>query len=186
MNKITYYGKAPLLALIALLAVAQTLAQTTGLRLVPVRTLRVADETAAQVVPVPAEGTNAPAAGTNTPPTKASAPEDLATAIKAMNFSRTPDALLQAVKSQQTGSKLSEADKFRISVLLGDWESVGTALRTLPAADAMKAYQRLLESLASSSQSADQFYQQNPNQRNQPDMVMMDGDEQPNPNPPKP
>jgi hypothetical protein len=60
---------------------------------------------------------------------------------------------------------------------------VGAALKTLSTPEAMKAYSRLLESLASSSQSAAQFYQQNPNQRNQPDMD--EGDEQPNPNQPK-
>ena len=183
MSKTVYYWKAPLLALIACLTLAQASAQTPAIRLVPVRTLRVAADDPGPVEVKLAEDTNSVVQTTNAPAAKPAAPPDLATAIKTMNFSRTPDALLQAVRSQQTGSKLSEADKFRIAVLLGDWESVGAALKTLPTPEAMKAYSRLLESLASSSQSAAQFYQQNPNQRNQPDMD--EGDEQPNPNQPK-
>lgn len=121
--------------------------------------------------PVAPSGTNAPAPA---------ASQTLAEAVKTMDFSRTPQALFDAVKSQQAGSTLSEAERFRIAVLLGDWQSVSNALRTLPAEDAMRAYSRLLESLASNSQSAAQFYQQLPPSRN---TVSYDEDGEPIPQP---
>lgn len=100
---------------------------------------------------------NSDEATTNAP---AAEPKDLAGAVAKMKFERTPEALFQAVKSQQSGGTLSEAERFRIAVLLGDWESVGKTLKMLPEKDAKRAYARLLESLAGSSQSSAQFYQQ--------------------------
>ncbi len=90
---------------------------------------------------------------------------DFAGAVKKMKFDRTPEALSAAVRTQQGGGKLSEVEKFKLAVLLGNWTAVGTALKALPAADAMAAYTRLIESVGSNSQSASQFFQQ---QRNQP------------------
>ena len=85
---------------------------------------------------------------------------DFATTVAKMKFDRSPEALLDAVKTQQAGTELSPAERFRIAVLLGDWEAVGKQLKTLPPADAKRAYGLLLTSLAASSQSAGQFYQQ--------------------------
>ena len=107
-------------------------------------------------------------ARTNEASQAATGPEDFTNAVRSMSFSRTPQALLEAVKSQQSGGKLSEADKFRLAVLLGDWESVGQTIKTLPAEEGMRVYSRLLESLATNSQSAAQFFQQAAPQRSVP------------------
>ena len=87
------------------------------------------------------------------------APE-LTNAIATMSFDRTSEALFNAVRSQQSGGKLSESETFRLAVLLGDWAAVGAGLKTLPEADAAKAYTRLLDSLTTNSQSAAQFFEQ--------------------------
>lgn len=84
----------------------------------------------------------------------------LAATVGSMKFDRTPESLLQAVQTQQSGKPLSEAERFRISVILGDWDAVGKSLASLPIADARAAYARMLASLVASSQSAAQFYQQ--------------------------
>jgi hypothetical protein len=86
-------------------------------------------------------------------------PQDLASAISLLSFDRTPKSLYEVVRVQQSGGKLSETDRFRLAVLLGDWAAVGKALQGLPATDAQQAYTRLLQTLASNSQSAAQFYQ---------------------------
>ncbi|HEY0551643.1 MAG TPA: hypothetical protein VGF13_18710, partial [Verrucomicrobiae bacterium] len=101
-----------------------------------------------------ARKTNEPAAASTM-----MAPE-LSNAIHAVNFDRSPEALFDAVRTQQAGGKLSESERFRLAVLLGDWGHVSTALKTLTDEDSMKAYSRLLESLATNSQSAAQFFQQ--------------------------
>jgi hypothetical protein len=87
-------------------------------------------------------------------------PPELTNAIHVMSFDRSSESLFDAVKSQQSGGKLSESEKFRLALLLGDWGHIATALKTLPDEDAMTAYTRLLDSLTTNSQSAAQFYQQ--------------------------
>jgi hypothetical protein len=87
-------------------------------------------------------------------------PPELTNAIHTMSFDRSSESLFDAVKSQQSGGRLSESEKFRLALLLGDWGHIATALKTLPDEDAMTAYTRLLDSLTTNSQSAAQFYQQ--------------------------
>lgn len=89
-----------------------------------------------------------------------SLPPDLTNAIHTMSFSRSTEALFDAVKAQESGGKLSESEKFRLALLLGDWAHIGQALKKLPSEDATRAYARLLDSLTTNSQSAAQFYQQ--------------------------
>jgi hypothetical protein len=105
------------------------------------------------------------AAATDTVPAEGEEAKDLATAIPKMNFDRGSSALLGLVRTQQAGGKLSEAEQFRLAVLLGDWDYIGKALKALPAEVANPAYTRLLESLAANSQSAAQFFQQQPGRR---------------------
>jgi thiol-disulfide isomerase/thioredoxin len=129
------------------------------------RTLTL-DEAKALLEQRRAAGTNdlsGATSGTNT--TRIGSASDFASAVRTMNFNRTPQALFDAVRSQQSGGTLSTAERFRIAVLLGDWDSVSNGLKTLPADDAMRAYSRLLESLATNSLSAAQFFQQSPPQR---------------------
>ena len=124
---------------------------------------------AAPVAPAPGDqaAPAAPVAGEN-PVIPEKPPEiepvkpvpDFASTVAKMKFDRSPEALLDAVKTQQAGTELSPAERFRIAVLLGDWEAVGKQLKALPPADAKRAYGLLLTSLAASSQSAVQFYQQ--------------------------
>jgi hypothetical protein len=112
-------------------------------------------------------------------------PPDLASASRTLTFDRGSSALMDLVRSQQAGGKLTETERFRLAVLLGDWTAVGKALKALPAEDAMPAYTRLLESLAANSQSAAQFFQAQPGgQRNVPVMTP-DGEDQPQPQPQK-
>ena len=124
--------------------------------------------------------TNAAAGDTNAAPSKT-----FAEAVGKMKFDRTPEALLEAVKSQQSGATLTDAEKFRFAVLLGDWSTVSNTLKTLPETDAKPAYARLLTALAGNSQSAAQFYQQSA--APQPGMMIDNGDsgdgsDQPQPN----
>ena len=130
--------------LIALLAAVSSSSAQTPVEVLSV--LRATNVTAAKK-------TNDTASVTGLPP-------ELTNAIHSINFDRSPEALFDAVRAQQAGGKLTEAERFRLAVLLGDWSHVNTALKTLPAEDAMKAYSRLLESLATNSQSAAQFFQQ--------------------------
>lgn len=90
----------------------------------------------------------------------AAMPPELTNAIHTMSFDRSSESLFDAVKSQQSGGRLSESERFRLALLLGDWGHIAAALKTLPAADAMQAYTRLLDSLTTNSQSAAQFFQQ--------------------------
>ena len=92
----------------------------------------------------------------------AAKPKTFAEAVAKLKFDRTPEALLEAVKAQQSGTTLSEAELFRIAVLLGDWNSVSNKLNSLPEEEAKPAYAKLLTALAGNSQSAAQFYQQTP------------------------
>jgi hypothetical protein len=158
------------LLLTALAASAQSPPTTPPVRII-VSKPGAAEESKTQTEsPKPASAdaaTNAPAA----PETKG-----LASEIARMKFDRTPEALFQAVKSQQAGAALPEAERFRIAVLLGDWEAVGRTLKALPAPDAKRAYSRLLEALSGSSQSAAQFYQQGQQPSGRPDMFPEDGD----------
>ena len=87
-------------------------------------------------------------------------PPELSNAIHSINFDRSAEALFEAVRAQQSSGKLSESERFRLAVLLGDWGHVRDAFKTLTAEDAVKGYTRLLESLATNSQSAAQFFQQ--------------------------
>lgn len=87
-------------------------------------------------------------------------PPELTNAIHTMSFDRSSEALFEAVKAQQSGGKLTESERFRLALLLGDWEHIAAALKTLPESDAARAYSRLLDALTTNSQSAAQFYQQ--------------------------
>lgn len=113
--------------------------------------------TPTEQAPPPANPTTAPAA-----------PDDkgkiFATSVSSMKFDRTPESLLQVVQTQQSGKPLTEAESFHIAVILGDWEAVGKALKSLPPSVAASAYNRMLAALVEGSQSAAQFYQQS--QRN--------------------
>jgi hypothetical protein len=117
-------------------------------------------QTPVEVPPVPRAATNTVAKKTNVLASVTGLPPELTNAIHAINFDRSSEALFDAVRAQQAGGKLSEAERFRLAVLLGDWSHVSAALKTLPEEDALKAYTRLLESLATNSQSAAQFFQQ--------------------------
>jgi hypothetical protein len=86
----------------------------------------------------------------------------LAAAVSSMKFDRSPESLLRAVQSQQSGKPMSEADHFRIAVILGDWETVASTLKAMSPDDAKSAYARMLAALVDGSQSAAQFYQQTP------------------------
>jgi hypothetical protein len=121
-----------------------------------------------------ASSNRAAAAESASPVTGSSTATGLAAAIAGMKFERTPEALLKAVKSRQSGDTPGKAEAFQIAVLLGDWESVGKTLKELPEADGRRTYARLLDALASSSQSAAQFYQQIQGDRG-------DGDSSPRP-----
>jgi hypothetical protein len=111
------------------------------------------------VPPVEAEpamsATNAPTSGT---------PKTLGEALAALDYKRTPEALFNAMKKQQSGGTLSEADRFQIAVLLGDWTAVSTTLKTLTTNDAETVYSKLLQAVADSSASAANVFQRgNPN-----------------------
>lgn len=95
-----------------------------------------------------------------TPKASSVLPPELTNAIHTMSFDRSSEALFAAVKAQQAGGKLSESEKFRLALLLGDWTHIGEALKTLPAEDATLAHARLLDSLTTNSQSASQFFAQ--------------------------
>ena len=101
-------------------------------------------------------------------------PPELTNAIHTMSFDRSSEALFDAVKAQEAGGKLSESEKFRLALLLGDWAYIAAALKTLPAEDATKAYARLLDSLTTNSQSAAQFYQQQSSSRSTATSVTYD------------
>lgn len=103
-------------------------------------------------------GTNA--AGSTTAARSSSSSGGLAGAIQSMKFERTPEALFEAVQSQKSGGKISDTERFRLAVLLGDWEQVGRTLKSLPKDDGIKAYARLLDSIATNSLSADQLFRQ--------------------------
>jgi hypothetical protein len=143
MMKTRIPHSASLLAALTAIGLAPTLiAQDVTIRIVP-----------ADQVPPPAPEAPAPAAPNH-------AARAFASAVSSMKFDRTPQSLLRAVQDQQSGQTLSEAERFRIAVILGDWESVGNALKSLPPADASSAYNRMLTALVEGSQSAAQFYQQ--------------------------
>src|SRR5436190_14960724 len=146
-----YFLLPMLVALFALSAGAQT--TTTA----PVTVQRAVSATALRaVVAAVQNATNAASArkATNTSETM---PPKLTNAIHEMSFDRSSESLFEAVKSQQSGGKLSESEKFRLALLLGDWKFIGAALKTLPEEDAMTAYTRLLDALTTNSQSAAQF-----------------------------
>ncbi len=75
----------------------------------------------------------------------------LAAALRTMSFDRSPEALLAATRAQRKSGKTTEAESFRMAVLLGDWAGVGTALAALPPEDAAAGYARLLDALAGNS-----------------------------------
>jgi len=79
------------------------------------------------------------------------AEETLASALRAMSFDRSPEALLAATRAQRKSGKTTLADTFRMAVLLGDWPAVGTALATVPPEDAAACYAKLLDAIAGSS-----------------------------------
>jgi len=141
------------------IAPAQTSTNTTAVRRVVTTAVRTATNAATQNVAEPSTSTNRTTKKVSDTAAKEMPPE-LTNAIHTMSFDRTSEALFAAVRSQQSGGKLSESERFRLAILLGDWASVGAALKTLPEEDAMKAYTRLLDSLTTNSQSAAQFFQQ--------------------------
>lgn len=136
---------------------ASLLAALTAIGLAP---LLNAQDVSIRILPpgqVPPPGDEEPATAPAEPGEKGGA---FAAAVSSMKFDRTPQSLLKAVQAQQSGQQISEAERFRIAVILGDWESVGKALKSLPPADASAAYNRMLAALVEGSQSASQFYQQ--------------------------
>lgn len=139
----------PLLIIAALLMAISLPAQTPVRVVTPTVTIRAAGVTQ-----------NATNAAKNPTTTSETMPPELTNAIHTMSFDRSSESLFEAVKSQQSGGKLSESEKFRLALLLGDWKSIGVALKTLPEEDANTAYARLLDSLTTNSQSASQFFQQ--------------------------
>ncbi|MEI6604292.1 MAG: hypothetical protein WCP35_03205 [Verrucomicrobiota bacterium] len=109
----------------------------------PPATPPAAAPAAAQVTP-PAVDAPPPAAA------KPDAKPDtgLAAALRTLTYERTPEALLAATRAQRKSGTPSEADNFRMAVLLGDWAGVGKTLAGLPPEDAAAGYTRLLDSLA--------------------------------------
>ncbi len=167
------------------LPLARALAQTTNApavrtQFVPIQALTPATPTTPAAPAAPAAASPSPSSQPTPPPPppppsgsagttnevktaarkESGAASGLASAISNMKFERTPEAVFEAVQSQKSGGKLSEAERFRLAVLLGDWEQVGRALKTLPADQGMRAYSRLLEAMASNSLSADQLFKQ--------------------------
>lgn len=128
---------------------------------------------------------NALAAGANAAAKSNAPPADLASAWRTLSFDRSSSALLKIVRPQESGGKLTEAERFRLAVLLGDWAYVGRTLKTLPPEDALAAYTKLLESLAANSQSASQVFQQSTPPRGVPVMSPDEEEDNPNPQPPK-
>ena len=160
-------GAASLLALLAFagsVGKAQTTTNTTPVlpttaTRVVTTAVRATTNSATQNVAEPRTSTTRVVSKANEAAAKDMPPE-LTNAIHTMSFERTSEALFDAVRAQQSRGKLSESERFRLAILLGDWASVGTALKTLPEGDAIKAYTRLLDSLTTNSQSAAQFFQQ--------------------------
>jgi len=139
------------LAVIACLTIITAGAQTTTIVTPAVRAVSAAADRAA---------TSTTTTRTTRSSRTNSMPPELTNAIHTMSFERSSSALFEAVKAQQSGGKLSESEKFRLALLIGDWAHISAALKTLPREDAEKAYTRLLDSLTTNSQSAAQFYQQ--------------------------
>ena len=83
---------------------------------------------------------------------------DLVSMLMSFDYKRTPEALFEVMKSQQSGGTLSEAEEFRAAVLVGDWQAVGTKLASLKADDGERVYSKLLQAVASSSASEDSFF----------------------------
>src|SRR5690349_7160234 len=109
---LTLFGAALLgLATVKVSALTTTTAPATVQRAVSAVALRA-------VVAAVQNATNASAAkkATNTSETM---PPELTNAIHTMSFDRSSESLFEAVKSQQSGGKLSESEKFRLALLLG-------------------------------------------------------------------
>ena len=94
----------------------------------------------------------------------ATPPRTLGEALAILDYKRTPEALFNAMKKQQSGGTLSDADRFQIAVLLSDWTAVSTTLKTLATNEAELVYSKLLQAVADSSASAATVFQRgNPN-----------------------
>ena len=89
-----------------------------------------------------------PPAATDAPPDSTKPDGGLAAALRTLTYDRSPEALLGATRAQRKSGTPSEADVFRMAVLLGDWAGVGKALAGLPPEAAAAGYTRLLDGLA--------------------------------------
>ncbi len=82
-------------------------------------------------------------------------PEDggaeLAEKLRAMNFDRSPEAVLAVTKNQRKSADLAPEDAFNMAVMFGDWVAVGQTLAALPDEDAAAIYAKLIETLGSQS-----------------------------------
>ncbi len=87
----------------------------------------------------------------------------LATAVRKMDYDRSPEALLAATREMRKKGDATEIEKFHMAVLLGDWATVGKMLATLPKEDAAAGYSRLLAALAGNSVSIGDVLKIDPN-----------------------
>lgn len=125
-------------ATFALLMVAAA-AQAQVIQIVPAQAVQVQPAAAAPATP-PKEGEAPPAE-----------PADLGKALRTMKFDRSGDALLAATRAQRKGTPPTPIEEFSMSVMLGDWTSVGKSLAALPPEDAAAGYTNLLNALAEQS-----------------------------------
>jgi len=132
----------------------------------------------------PATAVTPPATDT-APPASAPVDESLAAALRTMSFDRSPEELLAATRARRKSGKTTEAESFRMAVLLGDWAGVGTALAALPPEDAAAGYARLLDALAGNSIAVGEVLKPAPPGSNNPGDPNYQGPQQPERNPPK-
>jgi hypothetical protein len=128
---------------------------TMNSNLIPLAMLLLTAAVSAQVIQiVPLQP---PPAAPEAPPEQKPAVEvkpevpDLAKALSEMKFDRSPEALLAATRAQRKDGGLSPEEAFKMSVMFGDWPAVGKVLATLPPADALACYSRLLDTLGEQS-----------------------------------
>ena len=93
----------------------------------------------------------APKEGETPPKDGADPAQDLGKLLRTMKFDRSGDALLAATRAQRKGTLPTPVEEFTLSVMLGDWTSVGKTLAALPQEDAVAGYTNLLNALAEQS-----------------------------------
>ena len=136
----------------------------------------------------PSDAAAPPAAVPPAAPAADAAPADtsLAAAILTMRYDRTPEALLAATRAQRKSGQTTEADGFRMAVMLGDWSGVGKALAALPPEAAVAGYARLLDALAGNSPAVGDVLKTAPAGQDNAGDPNNDGSQPPDRNPPKP